>query len=113
MWLPVMDYNNNSIEGPTTRDISDSRMRCLVKCLGLFGLGVQLYAKSDLPISPDRSPITAKQVKILKTLLKQAKRDEGRFLEWAECESLEEVPGHIFGTAVAMLEKEVAATKKQ
>jgi hypothetical protein len=113
MWLPVMDYNNNSIENPTTRDISDARMRVLVKCLGIFGLGVQLYAKSDLPISPDRTSINARQVKILKTLLKQTKRDEARFLQWAECETLEEVPGHAFGEAVAMLEKELAGSKKQ
>jgi hypothetical protein len=88
-------------------------MRCLVKCLGLFGLGVQLYAKSDLPISPDRAPVTTKQLKVLKALLKQTKRDEARFLEWAECDTLEEVPAHIFGEAVAMLEKELLASKKQ
>jgi len=43
MWLPVMDYRNESIENPTTRQISDARMRTLVKCLSLFGLGIALY----------------------------------------------------------------------
>jgi len=51
MWLPVMDYQNKSIENPTTREISDSRMRCLVKCLALFGLGHSLYAGEDVPDS--------------------------------------------------------------
>lgn len=43
MWLPVMDYKNQSIENPTTREISDARMRTMVKTLALFGLGISLY----------------------------------------------------------------------
>ena len=31
MWLPVMDHKNNSVQNPTTRQISDARMRCLTK----------------------------------------------------------------------------------
>ena len=49
MWLPVMDYRNKSIPNPTSRDISDARMRCLVKCLAMFGLGHYIYAGEDLP----------------------------------------------------------------
>jgi len=49
MWLPVMDYKNKSILRPTTRDISDTRMRCLVKCMAMFGLGCYIYAGEDLP----------------------------------------------------------------
>lgn len=51
MHLPVMDYRNNSIQNPTTRQISDARMRCLVKCLALFGLGHYIYAGEELPDS--------------------------------------------------------------
>lgn len=51
MWLPVMDYKNKSIPSPTSRDISDARMRCMVKALALFGLGFSLYAGEDLPSS--------------------------------------------------------------
>lgn len=50
MWLPVMDHKNKSIEEPTTRDISDARMRCLVKCIAMFGLGHSIYAGEDLPV---------------------------------------------------------------
>lgn len=49
MWLPVMDHRNNSITNPTSRQISDSRMRCLVKCLAMFGLGHYIYAGEELP----------------------------------------------------------------
>ena len=49
MWLPVMDNKNNAIKNPDARKISDSRMRCLVKCLAMFGLGHYIYAGEDLP----------------------------------------------------------------
>ena len=40
MWLPVMDNRNKSIVNPTTRDISDARIRCLVKAIAMHGLGL-------------------------------------------------------------------------
>jgi len=49
MWLPVMDNRNNSIPNPSSRAVSDARMRCLVKCLSLFGLGLYIYQGEDLP----------------------------------------------------------------
>jgi hypothetical protein len=49
MWLPVMDNRNNAIKNPNARDINDTRMRCLTKCLALFGLGHYIYAGEDIP----------------------------------------------------------------
>jgi len=49
MFLPVMDYKNKSIINPNSRDISDTRMRCLTKCLAMFGLGHYIYAGEDIP----------------------------------------------------------------
>ena len=49
MTLPVMDYRNTAIVDPDSRDISDARMRCLVKCVALFGLGLFLYRGEDVP----------------------------------------------------------------
>lgn len=49
MWLPVMDNRNNAIPNPSSRAVSDARMRCLVKCLSLFGLGLYIYQGEDLP----------------------------------------------------------------
>ena len=49
MWLPCMDNNNKSLTNPTTRQIQDSRMRCLVKCLAMLGLANYLYRGEDLP----------------------------------------------------------------
>ena len=71
MWLPVMDgankamrlepytyqvwdkYKNNYIEkkvdAATMFDINKTIMRCLVKNLAMFGLGLYIYAGEDLP----------------------------------------------------------------
>jgi len=49
MTLPVMDYKMKALVDPTSRDISDARMRCWVKCVALYGLGLYLYRGQDLP----------------------------------------------------------------
>ena len=57
MWLPVMDHKNNAIKEPDARKISDAKMRCLVKCISLFGLGLYIYAGEDLPIGVEPEPV--------------------------------------------------------
>jgi len=54
MWLPVMDYSNKAMKNPTMMDINKAVMRCLVKNLAMFGLGLNLYAGEDLPEEPDK-----------------------------------------------------------
>ena len=51
MTLPVMDHKMNAVTDPSSRQISDARMRCWVKCIALFGLGLYLYRGQDLPQS--------------------------------------------------------------
>lgn len=49
MWLPVMDYKNKAIPNPNAFQLNTAKMRCLVKCLAMFGLGHYIYAGEDLP----------------------------------------------------------------
>ena len=49
MHLPVMDNRNNALKNPDARKISDSMMRALAKCIACFGIGLYIYAGSDLP----------------------------------------------------------------
>lgn len=68
MWLPVMDGANKAmkseaytydtkfdknkrVEAATMFDINKTIMRCLVKNLAMFGLGLYIYAGEDLPES--------------------------------------------------------------
>lgn len=60
MWLPVMDYKNNAIKNPDARKISDTKMRTLVKCLAMFGLGHRIYAGED--INPPGEPEVVTQL---------------------------------------------------
>ena len=59
MWLPVMDNKNNAIKYPDSRKVSDARMRCLVKCIAMFGLGLYIYAGEDLPdgVEPEKKDV--------------------------------------------------------
>jgi len=72
MWLPVMDgknksmkktaysyssrYGDKSVEAATTFDINKTIMRCLVKNLAMFGLGIYIYAGEDLPEAESAKP---------------------------------------------------------
>lgn len=65
MWLPVMDsknkaqksteysyktkYGEKTVEAATMFDINTAIMRCLVKNIAMFGLGLYIYADEDLP----------------------------------------------------------------
>jgi hypothetical protein len=53
MWLPVMDYRNKAIANPDAFAINTTRMRCLVKCLAMWGLGLSLYSKTELTDEPE------------------------------------------------------------
>ena len=55
MWLPVLDFKNRAIANPNAFDINSARMRCLVKCLAIFGLGHYIYAGESAPEEP---PVT-------------------------------------------------------
>ena len=79
MWLPVMDGKNKSmkkykytyptrygekeVEPATTFDINKTIMRCLVKNLAMFGLGIYIYAGEDLPVVEEETPVKATTTK--------------------------------------------------
>jgi len=72
MWLPVMDganksmkkeaytyitrYGEKSVDAATSFDINKTLMRCLVKNLAMFGLGIYIFAGEDLPESEASAP---------------------------------------------------------
>jgi hypothetical protein len=49
MWLYVMDFKNKAVPHPNAQQINTARMRCLVKCLAMFGLGHYIYAGESIP----------------------------------------------------------------
>jgi len=55
MRLPVMDYKNNPVVNPHARQVSDNAMRCLVKCVAMFGLGISVFTGLAEETLPDES----------------------------------------------------------
>ena len=53
MTLCVMDFKNNAVKNPNSSQVNNSKMRCLTKCLAMFGLGHYIYAGEDLPEDVD------------------------------------------------------------
>jgi hypothetical protein len=51
-WQPIMDkrLNGMKLQAITSRDISDTIARALVKAIGLHGLGLQLWSKQERAI---------------------------------------------------------------
>ena len=47
--LPVMDFRNKAIPKPDAFAVNTAIMRCMTKCLSLFGLGLYIYSGEDLP----------------------------------------------------------------
>lgn len=60
-FLPVMDYKNKAITNPDSFQVNTAIMRCLTKCLAMFGLGLYIYAGEDLP--PSEEPATKEPAK--------------------------------------------------
>lgn len=112
MWLPVMDSNNKAmldhtykykvkdyktggykekeVEPATMFDINKTIMRCLVKNLAMYGLGLALYSGEDLPEEElteeqlkerAKKYIFAKGKKEGQTIL-QVYEDDPKYLQW-------------------------------
>ena len=47
--LPVMNNRNQAIPNPDAFAVNTAVMRCLAKCIAMFGLGLYIYAGEDLP----------------------------------------------------------------
>lgn len=90
MWLPVMDgankamkkesytyktkFGEKSVEAYTMFDINKTVMRCLVKNLAMFGLGLYIYAGEDLPNALEEVKID--KVEIKKELTEEEKKEK-------------------------------------
>ena len=61
------NYDEKQVGKATMFDINKTIMRCLVKNLAMFGLGLYIYAGEDLPIELGE-PCTAKQIEKMREL---------------------------------------------
>lgn len=102
MWLPVMDgankamksdpyvyqveeyknrqwtggYIDKTVEAATMYDINTAIMRCLVKNIAMFGLGLYIYAGEDLPVEKPKLLDSAKVITLEKCIPKHGQTIE-------------------------------------
>lgn len=116
MWLPVMDHRNKAIVDPDTRAISDTRMRCLVKCLAMFGLGFYIYAGEDIPQAEKEAldqPIDKAQAQRLNEMLDYSGTDVQKFLAHYRINSVSELPQSHHEQAYNALSQKIAQMEAQ
>jgi hypothetical protein len=113
MWLPVMDGNNKAmlnrpyeyqvkeykdskwtgnytkkiVDKATMFDINKTIMRCLVKNLAMFGLGIYIYSGEDYPDGYEMSKDEAEKIiinfgKHSGKTLKEIKETDSNYLQW-------------------------------
>ena len=121
MWLPCMDFKNDAINQPNSRQTNDNKMRCLVKCLAMFGLGLDVYgAKESIDLEPESIgdiddalpgpekdvPLLINQTErdILSNLITKADIPESRIFNLAKIEKLDELKKSDYQSLLKKLE---------
>jgi len=108
MWLPVMDNRNNSIKNPDSRKISDAKMRCLVKCIAMHGLGLYIYAGEDLP-ETEPAVMTDADFAALNGLLDESGADKEAFCKAFGIKAVKDLPLNQLAKATSMLHAKIKA----
>lgn len=138
MWLPVMDgankamksepytyttkFGEKSVEAATMFDVNKTIMRCLVKNLAMFGLGLYIYSGEDLPEAEPPKPATPDQIKALTKEIENMAQLAGIAYEKAEKgilthlklnKKLKDITNEEYGTMLVYINKMLPAYEKK
>jgi hypothetical protein len=128
MWLPVMDGANNAmkaerysyqvkeyvnrqptgkmiekwVEAATMFDINKAIMRCLVKNIAMFGLGLYIFSGEDMP---EAELIDASQITQITKLATEVGADLMKFNQFFGISRVSELHAVNFDRAIDMLNK--------
>ncbi len=109
MWLPVMDgknkamkrepykyttkYGEKTVDAFSMYDVNKTLMRCLVKNLAMFGLGLYIYSGEDLPAPAVEEIVylTQDQVLDIEKLLAETNTDRNKFIAFMKASSIETI----------------------
>ncbi len=131
MWLPVMDganksmkdepytyqvkeyenrkwtgnYIDKTVEAATMFDINTALMRCLVKNIAMFGLGLYIYSGEDLPEERPRL-LTNAQVKTLENCIPKHSQTIENVCNFFKVRSLSELTVDQFGVLMRQMGEE-------
>lgn len=63
-WLPYMSQKNEPVREPSSTQINNTRMRVLVKCIAMCGLGIEVYGGEDTSDQEqDAEPVRSKSAR--------------------------------------------------
>jgi hypothetical protein len=126
MWLPVMDSKNKAmksepytyetkkgektVESATMFDINKTIMRCLVKNLAMFGLGLYIYSGEDLPEVEAKAKATEEQIEKIKELVPE--ESMSKMLTYYKIDKLEDLLETDAKDLIARKEKAKAKAKQ-
>lgn len=111
MWLPVMDNRNKAVANPDARKISDTTMRCLVKAIAVCGLGLYIFAGSDLPtaeVQAANKPIDEGAVIELARLIQETGTDLAKVLKSYKVDRLDQLDAKQAAHLDSVLSKRLA-----
>lgn len=127
MWLPVMDSKNKTmldheytytvkgtektVAKATMFDVNKTIMRCLVKNLAMFGLGLYIYSGEDLPEveqSELDKPASEEMIKEIKSFIEEKRIPA--MLKYYKVDKIEELRTE---DAEALIKKHKAQVEKQ
>jgi len=94
--MPVINNMNKAISNPNAMDVNTAMMRCLVKCISLFGIGLYIYAGEDLP-DEEVPDLTAETQLWVDSIM--------------NCTNIDELKA-VYGKAYAALSKDKSAVEK-
>jgi hypothetical protein len=105
---------DKNVEPFTMFDVNTALMRCLTKCLAMFGLGLYIYAGEDMPeIEPEPiAYVDSDQLQILEDLIKKSNADLQKFLIAFGIKNLKDMPKANFVSATKALNKKIEENKK-
>ena len=108
---------NKEVEAFTMFDINKTIMRCLTKCLAMFGLGLYIYNNEDMPeeLPVEIKYVSEDQVKQLEEMLKKIKQEgiREKFCIAFEIKSLKDMPMSRFASAVKKLQATIDKEKEE
>ena len=116
MWLPVKDFQNKAIVNPDKFAINTTKMRCLVKCFAMFGLGHHIYAGEDInPVvaMAAEAVITPDQVIVLQDFFSRTGVTEKQFCKKFQIDAVFDLKAGFYDRASAMLIEKMASLEAE
>jgi hypothetical protein len=111
MWLPVLDFKNKAQPQPDAFSINSSRMRCLVKCCAMHGLGLYIYSGLVAPEVPVEL-IGFKGIEHIEELIHSSGASLEKFLKAYSVKVLSDLTEDQYIHAVDTLERKIAIAAK-